>query len=132
MFKLTHQRPATVADAIAELQVRFPAVTVFFAETRSLAEEWTYRWLAAALAEHELARSGAERLSGLVEAGRLPAVDPSDRSDPAVRRSATRPPPPGSTAAVRAWAVAQGLPVSDRGRLRPEIVAAYEAAHPRP
>lgn len=138
VFKLTHQRPATVADAIAELQVRFPAVTVFFAETRSLAEEWTYRWLAAALAEHELARSGAERLSGLVEAGRLPAVDPSDPSDAsdpsdrAVRRSATRPPPPGGTAAVRAWAVAQGLPVSDRGRLRPEIVAAYEAAHPLP
>jgi hypothetical protein len=67
VFKLSHQRPAVVADAIAELQVRFPTVPVFFAETRPLAEEWTYRWLAAALAEHDLARGGAQRLLGLVE-----------------------------------------------------------------
>jgi len=127
VFKLVHQRPAVVADAIAELQVRFPTVPVFFAETRALAEEWTYRWLAAALAEHDLARGGAERLLGLVEAGDLPAVDPADT---AVRRAATHPASAASPAVIRAWAVAQGLPVSDRGRLRPEIVAAYEAAHP--
>jgi hypothetical protein len=129
VFKLVHQRPAVVADAIAELQVRFPTVPVFFAETRSLAEEWTYRWLAAALAEHELARSGDDRLLGLVVAGELPAVEPASRSG--VRRGAARPGAIGPTpAVVRAWAVSQGLPVSDRGRLRPEIVAAYEAANP--
>ena len=122
-----HQRPAVVADAIAELQVRFPTVPVFFAETRSLAEEWTYRWLAAAIAEHDLVRGGAERLLGLVEAGDLPAVEVPSR--PGVRRSGARAAPSGATAAIRAWAVAEGLPVSDRGRLRPEIVAAYEAAH---
>jgi len=33
-----------------------------------------------------------------------------------------------STAQVRAWALAQGLPVSDRGRLRPEVRAAWRAA----
>jgi hypothetical protein len=128
VFKLVHQRPAVVADAIAELQVRFPTVPVFFAETRALAEEWTYRWLAAALAEHDLACGGAERLLGLVEAGDLPAVEASSR--PGVRRRGARAAPSGATAAIRAWAVGQGLPVSDRGRLRPEIVAAYEAAHP--
>ena len=129
VFKLVHQRPAVVADAIAELQVRFPAVPVFFAETRSLAEEWTYRWLAAALAEHDLTRGGAQRLLGLVEAAELPAVE---ASDPGVRRSAARSAPPGASAAtkvIRGWAVGQGLSVSDRGRLSPEIVAAYEAAH---
>jgi Lsr2 len=31
---------------------------------------------------------------------------------------------------VRAWAKAQGMRVSDRGRMRAEVFAAYEAAHP--
>jgi hypothetical protein len=43
-------RPAMVADGIAELQVRWPSVAIVFCETRKLAEEWTYRFLAAALA----------------------------------------------------------------------------------
>ena len=43
-------RPALVADGIAELQVRWPTVPIIFCETRKLAEEWTYRFLAAALA----------------------------------------------------------------------------------
>lgn len=43
-------RPATIADGIAELQVRWPSVAIVFCETRKLAEEWTYRFLAAALA----------------------------------------------------------------------------------
>jgi hypothetical protein len=43
-------RPAMVADGIAELQVRWPNVAIVFCETRKLAEEWTYRFLAAALA----------------------------------------------------------------------------------
>ena len=42
-------RPATVADGIAELQVRWPTVAIVFCENRKLAEEWTYRFLAAAL-----------------------------------------------------------------------------------
>ena len=42
-------RPAIVADALAELQVRFPTVPIVFCENRKLAEEWTYRYLAAAL-----------------------------------------------------------------------------------
>ena len=37
-----------IADGIAELAVRWPAVPIVFAETRQLAEEWTYRYLAAA------------------------------------------------------------------------------------
>lgn len=48
VFKLEHVRPAVVADGLAELQVRWPNVAIVFAETRPLAEEWVYRFLAAA------------------------------------------------------------------------------------
>lgn len=37
-----------VADGLAELQIRWPNVPMVFCETRQLAEEWTYRFLAAA------------------------------------------------------------------------------------
>jgi len=33
-----------VADALAELQVTWPAIPIVFADTRPLAEEWTYRF----------------------------------------------------------------------------------------
>jgi hypothetical protein len=33
------------------------------------------------------------------------------------------------TATVRRWAREQGLPVGDRGRISPDLVAAYSAAH---
>lgn len=48
IFKLDRVRPAVVADGLAELQVRWPTVALVFCETRPLAEEWTYRYLAAA------------------------------------------------------------------------------------
>lgn len=51
LFKLEHVAGGHVADALAEAQARFPAVPVTFAETRPLAQEWTYRFLGAALAE---------------------------------------------------------------------------------
>jgi hypothetical protein len=37
--------------------------------------------------------------------------------------------PPGQSEAVRAWARAQGMPVSDRGRMPASVIAAYEEAH---
>lgn len=60
VFRLTHVRPALVADLLAETQVRFPTVPVIFAETRPLAQEWTYRFLGAALVEHT-EQAGASR-----------------------------------------------------------------------
>ena len=48
VFKLDHVRPSVVADGIAECQIRFPTVPIVFCETRKLAQEWTYRFLAAA------------------------------------------------------------------------------------
>jgi ERCC4-type nuclease len=48
VFSFPHARPSVVADGLAELQVRWPSVPVVWCETRKLAEEWTYRFLAAA------------------------------------------------------------------------------------
>ena len=117
MFRPGFARPAVVADGLAELQVRWPNVAVVFCETRPLAEEWTYRYLAAALAWAEGEAAAVSRM-GLWEnggaggaAGGAPSVEPS-------------------VAEVRAWARAAGLAVPDRGRLRPEVFAAWAAAHP--
>ena len=44
VFKQDRVRPAVVADALAELQVTWPAIPIVFADTRPLAEEWTYRF----------------------------------------------------------------------------------------
>lgn len=41
-------RPGWLMSALAALQAEHPRVSWMFAETRQLAEEWAYRWLAAA------------------------------------------------------------------------------------
>jgi hypothetical protein len=52
VFKLAHVRPATIAGGLGEAAARFPSVPIVFAETRALAQEWTYRFLGAALEHH--------------------------------------------------------------------------------
>jgi hypothetical protein len=99
-----------VADGLAEAQVRWPTVPIVFCETRALAEDWTYRFLAAAYVELLHHRHTSELEQTLVTAGELLAQPPT-------------------TADIRAWAMDMGLQVSDRGRLRPEILVAYDAAH---
>ena len=42
---------AWLGDVLARLQVRYPEVQVVFADSRRFAEEWTYRFLAAALGD---------------------------------------------------------------------------------
>jgi len=51
LFKLEHVSGAWIADMLARLQVRYPEVPVIFADSRKFAEECTYRFLAAALAD---------------------------------------------------------------------------------
>ncbi len=51
VFKLEHVQPGFVAELLAAIQVRYPAVPILFLETRPLAEEWTFRFLGAALAD---------------------------------------------------------------------------------
>lgn len=53
LFKLAHTKPGFVTEMLAALTVRYPTVPIHFAETRRLAEEWTYRFLGAALAYAE-------------------------------------------------------------------------------
>jgi hypothetical protein len=57
LFKLEHTKPGFVTELLAALTVRYPTVPIHFAETRPLAEEWTYRFLGAALAYHQAASS---------------------------------------------------------------------------
>lgn len=116
VFKLDRVRPAQVADGLAELQVRWPNVPLVFCETRPLAEEWTYRFLAAT---HQWATTEAPALARI--APRLTAASADLASAP--------PGPEPSSAEVRAWARNAGLAVSERGRLRPEIWDAWRTAH---
>jgi ERCC4 domain len=114
IFKLDWVRPAVVADGLAELQVRWPSVQIAFNETRQLAEEWTYRYLAAAHAWAETEHAIVDRV-GI----------PIDSTETATAPEAASP----STAEVRAWARSTGLAVLDRGRLHPDIWQAWRDAH---
>lgn len=110
LFRSEHVRPAVLADGLAECQLGWPSVPIMFLETRGLAQEWTYRFLAAARA----------------------AAEEEDGGEAAVRALAPAPPlaPPEPTAAqVRSWALSQGIEVSDRGRVRAEVVEAFRAAN---
>lgn len=112
VFALEHVRPSVVADGIAECQIRFPSVPIVFCETRKLAQEWTYRFLAAArvgLAEEVV---GDLTLRGLESA---PPLAPA----------------PPTPAQVRQWAMAHGIAVSDRGRIAGSVLERYLEARAR-
>lgn len=115
LFKLPHTPGSRVAESLAEAQARFPTVPIVFCETRPLAQEWTYRWLGACLVEMTAAED--RRDLDLSFASGSPM-----RLRPAAE---TRPAGEVEPAAVRAWAVAAGIPVSDRGRIPATLVAAY-------
>lgn len=66
-----HVRPGWLMSAIATLQVAHPRVHWVFAETRDLAEDFAFRWLAAAL-KAEDARASVRpggKIPGVAEAG---------------------------------------------------------------
>ena len=112
VFKLDHVRPSVVADAIAECQIRFPTVPIVFCETRKLAQEWTYRFLAAA-------RVGlSEEMVGDFAVRGLEAAPPL----------APAPPTPGD---VRGWAASNGIVVADRGRIAAAVMDQYLEARAR-
>lgn len=51
LFRLPRVRNATfIADLVVSLQLAIPGVPVMFAESRGLGEDWTYRFLASAMA----------------------------------------------------------------------------------
>ena len=96
----TTSGPSIVADGLGEAAARFPAVPIVFAETRPLAQEWTYRFLGAALAHHHDDVRGHAVRRDL--ASRRRSHGAGDRRPPRSERG------PASTAS----------PVPDRGRLR--------------
>jgi hypothetical protein len=112
IFGLEHVRGAIVADGVADLQIRWPTVPIVYCENRRLAEEWTYRYLAAAQiwARDEPA---AQARIGTNEESAIEAGPPA---------------PTPSSAELRAWARANGLTVSDRGRIGREVVQAWKLA----
>jgi hypothetical protein len=110
IFKQDRVRPTVVADALAELQVTWPAIPIVFADTRPLAEEWTYRFLAAAAAHAGDDAHGLGRLVDLPEPAAPPASEPT-------------------AAEIRARARSAGLDISRGGRIPVEIRPAYRRAH---
>jgi len=109
VFKSQFVAPGVLAEGLAEAQVRHPGVPIVFCETRPLAQEWTYRFLGAALAHHVEDSSAAEREAVLPRAGELA-------------------PAPPTAAEIRAWARANGHPVSAKGRIPASVREAFDAA----
>ncbi|GAB88084.1 ERCC4 domain-containing protein [Gordonia rhizosphera] len=101
LFKNEYVSGASLAEQVAEAQVRFPAVPIVFCDTRGLAEEWTYRWLGAARHEWVLAKGTEDVLEPL--AG--PAATPAE---------------------IRAWAMTNGLDVLAKGRIPARVREAWE------
>ncbi|MFW0797531.1 histone-like nucleoid-structuring protein Lsr2 [Gordonia sp. CPCC 205515] len=101
VFKREYVAGASLAEALAEAQVRFPMVPIVFCDNRKLAEEWTYRWLGAARHEWQL----------------------NQRTDVVVADLAG---PAATAAEIREWARAAGLEVPTKGRIPAAIRRAYE------
>jgi len=53
LHKTERVQPGWAAEVVARLQARYPSVPIVFADSRKLAEDWTYRFLAAALDQTE-------------------------------------------------------------------------------
>jgi len=110
VFKLQHVRPLTISEGLAEAAVRYPNVPVHFCENRQLAQEWTYRFLGAALDDHVTSRVALEKFRDLPSAPALAPAEPTTKE-------------------VRAWARRVGIDVPRGGRLRPDVWSAYRQAN---
>lgn len=72
-----HDRRVTgkfAADRLAECQVRWPTVPIEFCESRSLAEEFTYRYLIAVL-QHCCPHVGSAEAAAIERIGVLPIAE---------------------------------------------------------
>ena len=113
IFSLTYARPVVVADAIAECHARHPAVPIIFAETRALAQEWTFRFLAAARHEVTLEGAAAGEFDAMTPAGPVPpAPEPAPRRTRRPRIPPAGPTPPrcarGRSARASTWPTVAG------------------------
>lgn len=101
VFKQEYIAGSRLAEALAEAQIRFPSVPIVFCDNRKLAEEWTYRWLGAALHEHSLGAATTTTVSALEG-------------------------PKASAADIRACAVSAGLDVPAKGRIPASVRREWE------
>lgn len=108
-----HVRTSVIADGLAEMQVAFPGVPIVFVDNRKLAQEWTYRFFAAAVVASAADGFGAAAIAELVPDVPLASLPP-------------REPTP---AELRLWALANGHTVSAKGRVPTEVRRAWQAAH---
>lgn len=85
LLKHAYAPAGFLPDMLARVQVRYPEIAIVFLETRALAEEWTFRYLGAALAEHV-----SEHQEG-THARRTdtPAHGPTGNSEPSRKRKKT-------------------------------------------
>jgi hypothetical protein len=82
LLKHAYAPAGFLPDMLARVQVRYPEVAIVFLETRPLAEEWTFRYLGAALAEHDSGQHGAPQ----VRAAETPAEYAAVNSEPLRKR----------------------------------------------
>jgi len=81
LLKHSYAPAGFLPDMLARVQVRYPEIAIVFLETRPLAEEWTFRYLGAALAEYESEHHGTAQLRA--------AEPPLDYHTPATRAGTT-------------------------------------------
>ncbi|WP_298210606.1 ERCC4 domain-containing protein [Ferrimicrobium sp.] len=99
-----YMRPALILDAVADYALRWPEVPVVFCENRKLAEEWTYRYLAAAY--HQAL--SVPTLMG--DAQQSPSASPTS---------------------IREWASEHNIAVPAKGRIPRAVREQYLRAHGR-
>jgi hypothetical protein len=94
LLKHAYAPAGFLPDLLARVQVRYPEIPILFLETRPLAEEWTFRYLGAALAEVMTEPPATVWERRVAEAPPAPATDPipSGRTD---RSGAARKPQAG-------------------------------------
>lgn len=85
LLKHAYAPAGFLPDMLARVQVRYPEIPIVFLETRPLAEEWTFRYLGAALVEFESEQHAGPRL----RAAELPLEYEPDRGRPSKRQRKT-------------------------------------------
>jgi hypothetical protein len=63
LFELPRVKDGWLPDVLARLQIRYREIPIVFADSRKFAEEWTYRFLATALADLGAAAASRAKVS---------------------------------------------------------------------
>ena len=119
LFKLARVSGGQVAEALAETQARFPGITVMFARP----DRWRRSGPTASWAHAP--RDQRPRHRPLIGPAGRPAARPAPPEPPDAPRAPGDRETPVDAAAVRRWAIQQGLSVSPRGRVAGDLVRAY-------